>query len=100
GASARARSCPTRRSSDLGPVIVPSAAIASAAPASVLATAPRSNHRIRWLIWCVAGGLAIAAAYFGILWWSYRLSHSITDDAFVEDRKSTRLNSSHLGISY
>jgi membrane fusion protein (multidrug efflux system) len=24
------------------------------------------------------------AAYFGILWWTSRLSHSITDDAFVE----------------
>jgi membrane fusion protein (multidrug efflux system) len=24
------------------------------------------------------------AAYFGIHWWTYRLSHSITDDAFVE----------------
>jgi membrane fusion protein (multidrug efflux system) len=26
----------------------------------------------------------IVAAYFGIHWWTYRLSHSITDDAFVE----------------
>jgi membrane fusion protein (multidrug efflux system) len=24
------------------------------------------------------------AAYFGIHWWSYRVSHSVTDDAFVE----------------
>jgi membrane fusion protein (multidrug efflux system) len=28
--------------------------------------------------------MAIIATYFGIQWWSYRLSHSITDDAFVE----------------
>ena len=26
----------------------------------------------------------IAAAYFGFHWWTYRQSHSITDDAFVE----------------
>jgi membrane fusion protein (multidrug efflux system) len=26
----------------------------------------------------------IVAAYFGIHWWSYRVSHSMTDDAFVE----------------
>jgi membrane fusion protein (multidrug efflux system) len=28
--------------------------------------------------------IAIVVAYFGIHWWAYRLSHSITDDAFVE----------------
>src|SRR5437879_4678273 len=39
---------------------------------------------VRWAAWCAAGGIAIVAAYFGILWWSYRSSHSITDDAFVE----------------
>jgi membrane fusion protein (multidrug efflux system) len=27
---------------------------------------------------------AVVATYFGILWWTSRLSHSITDDAFVE----------------
>jgi membrane fusion protein (multidrug efflux system) len=29
-------------------------------------------------------GITIVAAYFGINWWTYRLSHSITEDAFVE----------------
>jgi membrane fusion protein (multidrug efflux system) len=28
--------------------------------------------------------MAIVAAYFGSVWWSYRVEHSITDDAFVE----------------
>jgi membrane fusion protein (multidrug efflux system) len=28
--------------------------------------------------------MAIVGVYFGIHWWGYRLSHSITDDAFVE----------------
>src|SRR4051794_26061733 len=46
-----------------------------------------SRHRprlVRWAIWCVVGGIAIVASYFGLHWWTYRLSHSITDDAFVE----------------
>src|SRR4051812_30741979 len=38
----------------------------------------------RWAVWCAAGGLAVVAAFFGLHWWTYRLSHSITDDAFVE----------------
>src|SRR5204862_6004792 len=33
--------------------------------------------------WCAAAGMAIAAAYFGMNW-TYRLAHSITEDAFVE----------------
>jgi membrane fusion protein (multidrug efflux system) len=41
---------------------------------------------VRWAIWSAAGGIAIVAVYFGIHWWTYRLSHSITDDAFVEAR--------------
>jgi membrane fusion protein (multidrug efflux system) len=28
--------------------------------------------------------VAVVAAYLGIHWWTYRLSHSITEDAFVE----------------
>src|SRR5262249_21310181 len=39
---------------------------------------------VRWAVWCAAAGLAAVAVYFGILWWTYRLAHSITDDAFVE----------------
>src|SRR5947209_10309812 len=41
-------------------------------------------QRVRWAVWCAAGGIAIVAAYLVIHWWTYRLSHSITDDAFVE----------------
>jgi membrane fusion protein (multidrug efflux system) len=39
---------------------------------------------IRWAVWCTAGGAAIVAGYFGIHWFTYRASHSITEDAFVE----------------
>jgi membrane fusion protein (multidrug efflux system) len=35
-------------------------------------------------VWCAAAGLAIVAAYVAIHWWTDRLSHSSTDDAFVE----------------
>ena len=46
-----------------------------------------AQHRprpVRWAIWCAAAAIAIALAYFGSHWWTYRLSHSVTDDAFVE----------------
>src|SRR6266446_6387758 len=39
---------------------------------------------VRWAIWCATGSIVVVAAYFGLHWWTYRLSHSITDDAFVE----------------
>jgi membrane fusion protein (multidrug efflux system) len=52
------------------------------APAPVPLT-PRPSP-LRWAIWCAAGAIAIIAAYFGIHWFSYRLSNSITEDAFVE----------------
>src|SRR5262249_16681720 len=50
----------------------------------VSAPSRRLPRLVRWLPWCVAGGVAIVAGYFGLHWWNYRLSHSITDDAFVE----------------
>jgi membrane fusion protein (multidrug efflux system) len=50
----------------------------------VPAPSRRLPHLVRWAVWCAAVGFAIVAAYFGILWWTYRVSHSITDDAFVE----------------
>jgi membrane fusion protein (multidrug efflux system) len=50
----------------------------------VPAPSRRPPRWVRWVVWCAAGGIAIVAAYFGIHWWTYRLSHSITDDAFVE----------------
>ena len=48
---------------------------------------PLSRHLprpVRWAVWFAGGGIAIVAAYLAIHWWTYRLSHSITDDAFVE----------------
>src|SRR5437868_8970684 len=44
----------------------------------------RLPRLVRWAVWCAAGGVAIVAASLVIHWWTYRLSHSITDDAFVE----------------
>jgi membrane fusion protein, multidrug efflux system len=44
--------------------------------------APRASYR--WLLWCAAGAIAVVVAYFGLHWFTYRASHSITDDAFVE----------------
>src|SRR5437588_11045470 len=60
-----------------------SAPTATVAP-PVPAPSGRLPRLVRWAAWCAAAGSAIVAAYFGILWWSYRSSHSITDDAFVE----------------
>jgi len=42
------------------------------------------SRLVRWATWCAAGSIVVGAAYFGLHWWTYRLSHSITDDAFVE----------------
>jgi membrane fusion protein, multidrug efflux system len=55
-------------------------------PVAPPAPAPsrRLPRLVRWAVWGAAGGIAIVAAYFGIHWWTYRLSHSITDNAFVE----------------
>ena len=37
-----------------------------------------------WAVWCAVAGAAIVSGYFGIRWFTFRISHSITDDAFVE----------------
>src|SRR5262245_49963785 len=39
---------------------------------------------VQWAAWGAVVGLAIVAGYFGFLWFTSRLSHSITDEAFVE----------------
>src|SRR5262249_42419278 len=50
--------------------------------------APVPSRRLprlgRWVVWGAAAGVAVVAAYFGIHWWTSRVSQSITDDAFVE----------------
>jgi membrane fusion protein (multidrug efflux system) len=64
------------------PVAAPAPAAIPPAPPSP----PPAAHRslLAWALWCVAGVIAIVVAYFGYHWFTYRLSHSITDDAFVE----------------
>jgi membrane fusion protein, multidrug efflux system len=42
------------------------------------------SRLLRWAIWCAAGGIVIVATYFGIHYWTYRSSHSITEDVFIE----------------
>src|SRR5438105_1849930 len=67
----------------LAPPTANSPATIPVAP-SVPTPARHLPRLVRWAIWCAAGAMAIAAAYFGIHWWTYRLTHSITDDAFIE----------------
>src|SRR5204862_1196788 len=64
----------------------PSSHSAPTAPVAPPVPAPsgRLPRLVRWAVWCAAAGSAIVAAYLVIHWWTYRLSHSITDDAFVE----------------
>src|SRR5205814_1642205 len=38
----------------------------------VPAPSRRLPRLVRWAVWCAAAGIAIVAAYFGILWWTYR----------------------------
>lgn len=64
----------------------PSAMTVSASEQPVAPVPPAAPRR-RWLVrllW-LGGLLGLAAlAFFVISWWGHRLSHSITDDAFVE----------------
>ena len=57
-------------------------AASSTSPAAPHSVPPPSS--LRWTVWCFFACIAIIAAYFGFHWFTYRLSHSITDDAFVE----------------
>src|SRR5438445_2946877 len=65
------------------PPLNPTSALPAAAPAD---HSPLTTHRSLPRIWfaVTAGLILIVAGYFGIHWFTYRLSHSITDDAFVE----------------
>ena len=41
-------------------------------------------RQVRWAVWCAVIAAALLVGYLGIHWFTYRLTHSITDDAFVE----------------
>jgi membrane fusion protein, multidrug efflux system len=62
----------------------PSPATQPPAPAAqpVMASPRRSLSRLLWLVGIA--GLVGLIIFIGFFWWSNRLSHSITDDAFVE----------------
>src|SRR5436189_227291 len=48
---------------------------------------PPSRHPlliVRWAVWCAVGATAIVLGVAGFHWLTFRLSHSITADAFVE----------------
>jgi membrane fusion protein, multidrug efflux system len=62
-----------------GAAPVPPSQPPAAATSPPLSQAPLFSRRL------LAGGLLVLAlAILGVIWWSYRLTHSITDDAFVE----------------
>jgi membrane fusion protein (multidrug efflux system) len=57
------------------------------APPTAPPVSPPSQHPprlVRWAAWLVVASAAAAAIYFGFHWWTYRLSNSVTEDAFVE----------------
>src|SRR5215510_10300946 len=62
----------------------PTAAAAPAPLPTPTAPPPAQRSPFAWAFWCAAGAIAIVAAYFGYHWYTYRLTQSITDDAFVE----------------
>jgi membrane fusion protein (multidrug efflux system) len=71
----------TANTSNAPPTAAPATpALSPPAPAS----SSRLPRLVRWFIWCAVAGIAIVAGYFGIHWFTDRLSSSITDDAFVE----------------
>jgi membrane fusion protein, multidrug efflux system len=55
----------------------------SASPSSPVPPAP-APRLPRWILWCAAGLLAVGATYLAVVWAGHRLTHSITEDAFVE----------------
>jgi membrane fusion protein, multidrug efflux system len=59
---------------------------AATPPASAPVPPPSHPRRlIGWIVWvCSAAAVAILVAFLGIPWLTFRYSHSITDDAFVE----------------
>src|SRR5205814_9160776 len=84
-------SFPTRRSSDLAPW---SGDILYPHQAGYRLGMTQQEHRAEKQLWAARGGNA------GYLAAKVTDSRSDTDTGDSEDRKSTRLNSSHLGISY
>src|SRR5947207_6188952 len=52
------------------------------------------------LAWVLVGALAVAALWFGILLLTFYGGATPLPERLLEDRKSTRLNSSHTVISY
>src|SRR5690242_21600314 len=86
GAHRDLHSFPTRRSSDL----------------SAAGAASRTVARILRRIGRAAGGCAAmyAATVFGFVRWAAGMRGLYRNAAAPQDRKSTRLNSSHMSISY
>ena len=66
-------------------IVPPTSPPPSASPASPPPASAPASRRRRPIWWAAAAVLiAIVVGYFGIHWFTFRLSHSITDDAFVE----------------
>jgi membrane fusion protein (multidrug efflux system) len=69
--------------SNVQPTSPPSPATPTASPPVPVPSA-HLPRRVRWAVWSATGLIAIVVGFLGIHWFSYRLSHSITEDAFVE----------------
>src|SRR5437588_7537112 len=70
-----------------GPASLPHSTSLAATPAAsppTPAPTPPTPHRYRRAVWWAAAAAGLVVAYLAISWFVFRLSHSITDDAFVE----------------
>src|SRR5207247_8769799 len=88
-------SFPTRRSSDL-PGYMPGAAAAPPGDWSVWITGAAPGDALQFFF----GDQFFSNMVFEDPNWDFRTLNFDSDVAFAEDRKSTRLNSSHEWISY
>src|SRR5271155_4363460 len=66
------------------PANAPPASPPSSPTPTVSPPSPPTPRHVRRTVWYAAAAVALVLAIFGIYWLTYRLSHSITEDAFVE----------------
>src|SRR5262245_22074873 len=66
-------------------IVPPTSPPASVSPTPLPPASAPPSRLLRHIWWATAGVLiAIVGGYLGFHWFTYRLSHSITDDAFME----------------
>jgi membrane fusion protein, multidrug efflux system len=67
-----------------GDCTMTSEANAPSAPTPPESAPPVRRSPFAWTLWCAAAAVAIVLGYFGYHWFTYRLTSSLTEDAFVE----------------